>query len=72
MKNRDTSLATAENCWPDGPGFESRQGKETFPYSTASKPVLGTTQAHIQWVPGALSPGAKRPGCEADHVFHGA
>jgi hypothetical protein len=29
--------------------------------------VLGTTQLPIQWVPGALSPVVKQPGCEADH-----
>jgi hypothetical protein len=26
----------------------------------------GTTQPPIQWVPGALSPRVKRPGCKAD------
>jgi hypothetical protein len=29
--------------------------------------VLGPTQPPIQWVPGALSLGVKRPGREADH-----
>jgi hypothetical protein len=29
--------------------------------------ALGHTQPPIQWVPGALSPGVKRPGREADH-----
>jgi hypothetical protein len=28
---------------------------------------LGPTQPHIQWVPGALSLGVKRPEREADH-----
>jgi hypothetical protein len=32
-----------------------------------SRPVLGPTQPPIQWVPGALSLGAKRQGREADH-----
>jgi hypothetical protein len=32
-----------------------------------SRPALGSTQPPIQWVPGALSPGTKRPGREADH-----
>jgi hypothetical protein len=50
-----------------GPGFDSRQGKEIFLYSTASRATLGPTQPPIQWVPGALSPGVKRPRCEADH-----
>jgi hypothetical protein len=30
------------------------------------RPALGSTYS-IQWVPGALSPGVKRPGREADH-----
>jgi hypothetical protein len=29
--------------------------------------ALGPTQPSIQWVPGALSLGVKRPGREADH-----
>jgi hypothetical protein len=32
-----------------------------------SKTALGPTQPPIQWVPGALSLGVKRPGREADH-----
>jgi hypothetical protein len=28
---------------------------------------LGQLKTPIQWVPGALSPGVKRPGHEADH-----
>jgi hypothetical protein len=35
--------------------------------STSSRPVLGPTQTPIQWVPGALSPGVKWPGRQADH-----
>jgi hypothetical protein len=33
----------------------------------SSRPALGSTQPPIQWVPGALSPGVKRPRREADH-----
>jgi hypothetical protein len=33
----------------------------------SSRPVLGPTQAPIQSVLGALSPGVKRPGREAGH-----
>jgi hypothetical protein len=32
-----------------------------------SRPALGLTQPPIQWIPGALSLGLKRPGREADH-----
>jgi hypothetical protein len=35
--------------------------------STASRTALGPTQPPIQWVPGAISLGVKRPGREADH-----
>jgi hypothetical protein len=36
-------------------------------FSMSSTPVLGSTQHPVQWVAGALSPGVKRPGREADH-----
>jgi hypothetical protein len=35
--------------------------------TAVSRPALGPTQPPIQWVPGALSLGVKRPGREADH-----
>jgi hypothetical protein len=35
--------------------------------TTASRKALGPIQPPIQWVPGALSLGVKRPGREADH-----
>jgi hypothetical protein len=38
-----------------------------FLYSAASRQVLGPTQPPIQRVLGALSPGVKWPGGEADH-----
>jgi hypothetical protein len=44
-----------------GPGRLVTKDNETL--STA----LGPTQPPIQWVPGALSLGVKRPGREADH-----
>jgi hypothetical protein len=40
---------------------------EHFTFATASRPALGPTQPPIQWVPGALSHGLKRPWREADH-----
>jgi hypothetical protein len=36
--------------------------------STSSRLAPGSTQLPIQLVPGALSPGVKRPGLEADHL----
>jgi hypothetical protein len=47
--------------WCSSPG----RGWEYF--TTASKPALGPTELPIQWIPGALSLGVKRPGREADH-----
>jgi hypothetical protein len=45
--------------------FESRQGLGIYFFTTASIPALGLTQPRIQWLPGALSLGIKRPGHEA-------
>jgi len=37
-------------------------------FVTSSRPALKPpSQAPIQWVLGALSPGVKRPGCEVDY-----
>jgi hypothetical protein len=49
------------------PWLDYRQKHEIFLYSTASKPVLWHTQPPFLWVPGALFPGVKRPGHEAEH-----
>jgi hypothetical protein len=38
-----------------------------FLFTTVSRTVLGRTQPPIQWVPGVLSVGVKRPGREDDH-----
>jgi hypothetical protein len=35
-------------------------GQRIFPLSSASRPALGPIQPPVQWVPGVLSPGAKR------------
>jgi hypothetical protein len=49
-------------------GRISSPGKvKNFLFSTSSKPVLGSTQPPIQWLPWVLSLGVKRPGYEADH-----
>jgi hypothetical protein len=47
-------------------GVESRQGLGIFLLTTVSRQALGHTQPLIQLVPGALSLGIKRAGCEAD------
>jgi hypothetical protein len=38
-----------------------------FLFTTASRTALEPTQRPIQWVPGVLSVGVKRPVREADH-----
>jgi hypothetical protein len=38
-----------------------------FLFFTSSRPALASAQPPIQWVPGALAPGVKRPGREVDH-----
>jgi hypothetical protein len=55
-------------------GLDDRSSRVRFPtwagnfsFATASRMTLGPTQPPIQWVPGALSLGVKRPGSEADH-----
>jgi hypothetical protein len=51
----------------DDRGFESRQGLDIFLITTVSRQALGPIQPSIQWVPGALSLGVKRPVREGDH-----
>jgi hypothetical protein len=46
----------------EGFTFDSRQGKEVFPFYTASRLAVETTQPSNQWV---LE--AKRPEREVDH-----
>jgi hypothetical protein len=38
-----------------------------FLFFKSARPALEPTQSSIQWVQGALYPGGKRPGREADH-----
>jgi hypothetical protein len=63
----DSSVGIALGCGLDDLGFESRQELGIFLFTTASSLAVGPTQPPIQWLPGALSLGVKRPGREADH-----
>jgi hypothetical protein len=45
----DSSVRIATRYGLDGPGIESRWGRD-FPHP--SRPALGPTQPPIQWVPG--------------------
>jgi hypothetical protein len=44
-----------------------QKGQDFFLFPTVTRPALVPTQPTIQWVPGALSPGVKQQGHEADH-----
>jgi hypothetical protein len=59
-------IGVALGCRLDVRGFESRQELGIHLFTTVSKMAVGPTQPPIQWVPGALSLGVKRPGREAD------
>jgi hypothetical protein len=68
-KSRDSSVGTALGYGLDdrGPRVRFPAGMRIFLLTTAFRTVLGSTQPPIQWVPGALSLGVKRPRGEADH-----
>jgi hypothetical protein len=46
---RDSAVGIATRYELDGPGIESRLGRD---FQHSSKPALGFTQPPIQWVPG--------------------
>ena len=48
-RGRDSSVGIATHYGLDGPGIESRWGRD-FPHP--SRPALGPTQPPVQWVPG--------------------
>jgi hypothetical protein len=52
--------------WPRGRSSSPGMVKNIL-FSTSSRPALGPTQPPIQWVLGAVSPGLKQLGREADH-----
>jgi hypothetical protein len=60
-------IATGYGLDDRGFGVPSPGRVKTFLFSTLSRPALGSTQPPIQWVPGAPSPGVKRPKREAGH-----
>jgi len=61
-RSRDSAVGIATRNGLDGPGIESRWGRD---FSHPSRPVLGLTQPPIQWVPGF--PGGKAAGGGVDH-----
>jgi hypothetical protein len=67
MRSRDNPIGTVTRLQAREPQFDSRHGQEILLYSTPSRPTLWPTHPPIQTVPGALSPGVKRQGREADY-----
>jgi hypothetical protein len=58
-------IATGYGLGNRGVGVRVLVGSKIF--YTPSRPALRSTKPPIQWVPGALFPGVKRPGREADN-----
>jgi hypothetical protein len=54
--------------WTTKGSISSPGRVKNFLFSASSRSVLGSAQAPIQRVLGALSPGVMRPGLEADHT----
>jgi hypothetical protein len=65
----DSSVGIATGYWLGDRRVRVRVsvGSRIFSSSTSSRPALGPAQLALQWVPGALSLGIKRPVREADH-----
>jgi hypothetical protein len=60
------TFRTATGYGLDGRGSIPSRDK-IFLFYVTSRPAVGPTQPPIQCVPGAVSPGVKRQGREADH-----
>jgi hypothetical protein len=67
LESRDSAVGIETGYGLDdrGIGVQVPVGSRIF--SMSSKTTLRPTQPPIQWVPGALFPGVKRPGREADY-----
>jgi hypothetical protein len=66
-RRRDGRIIIMTRLQTGRPVFDSQRGQKHFLFATASRPALELTQPPIQWAPGALSAGVKRPGREPGH-----
>jgi hypothetical protein len=62
-----SSVSTVAKLRDGRPGFDPRQGQGFFLFVTASRPALEPIQPAIQWAPGDLSAGVKRPERESNY-----
>jgi hypothetical protein len=65
--SRDSAVGIATGYGLDGRGVRVRVPVGARIFFMSSRSVLGLAQPPVQWVPGALSQGVKRPEREADH-----
>jgi hypothetical protein len=63
----DSSVGIATGYRLDDRGVGVRVPVGSRIFSTSSRLAMRFTQPPIQWVPGVISPGVKRPGREADY-----
>jgi hypothetical protein len=66
-RNRDSSVSIATGYRLEGLGLILGRAK-FFLFSIASGPAPGPTQRPIQWAPGTISLGVKRPECKDDQL----
>jgi hypothetical protein len=67
MQDSLVGIATGYGLDDRGVGIRVPVGSRIFTSPCRPDQLGRPTQPLNQWVPGALSPGAKRPGCEAYH-----
>jgi hypothetical protein len=68
-RSRDSVVGITTSFGLDdrGVGVPSPGMVKNFLFFRSSRLALRSTQPPVLWVPGALSPGVKRPGREVDH-----
>jgi hypothetical protein len=64
---RDSSVGVVTRLQDGRPCFDIHQVYGFVLFATTCRLSLGTTQPSLQWIPGAISPGVKQPGREANN-----